>query len=78
MELEVYTIGHWVNPYSCAREYFWMRSDSKVEARDKFKLAMKRGQPKTFIDWAVGTCKHYTDMNKFIAACEKVNLHPNL
>lgn len=78
MEGEIYSIGYWTNPYSGAKEYFWMRSDDRKEAKEKFKRAMKCGQPKTFTNWAAGACKYYSNKDKFIADCAKVKLNPRL
>lgn len=78
-ETEIFTLGYWNNAYrSGEKEYFWMRSDDRAEAREKAKRKMKNGQPSTFIDWCGGSCKHFSDVEKFVAACNKVGLNPKI
>jgi hypothetical protein len=78
-EPEIFTLGYWNNAYrDNDKEYFWMRSDDRKEAKEKSARRLKNGQPKRFIDWCGGSCKHFSDVKKFIAACNKVGINPNL
>lgn len=38
----------------------------------------ENGQPKTFRDWAEGSCSYFSSAEKFKAAALKVGLNPNM
>lgn len=75
-----FVIVKWGNPYPRrgADEYAWTGAfGSRKSTLAAGKRIIKRG-PKTFIDWCGDSAKAYQGSIKFLAACKKVGLNPNM
>lgn len=76
---EFFVLGYWVEPYSCRKEYFWMRYfDTRKEALEAGKRKQHNGQPKTFRDWCEGTNRVFSSAEAFVKAAQKVGLNPKM
>lgn len=75
-----FVIVKWGNPYPKRGndEHAWSGAfGSRKSALAAGKRIIKRG-PKTFIDWCGSSVKAYQGSVKFLAACKKVCLNPNM
>lgn len=75
----IYILGYWNNPYRPEKEYYWMRCEEDLKTAKQWgNRKQERGQPRQFTNWAKGKNSYFTNVDKFLAAANKVGLNPAL